>query len=178
MKRSLNYKLAKKWTAERNKRYSVDEQIKLVRNLGHNLEKYEQSRRLDKGKGRAEDRLGLSSRKPEDNRTGKRESKQDKKRRGDGNKDWKDKKVELAGIPADMLKERMTAGSCQKCEKGNHKWYDCYSKEAVKTKVAGFKKACKEEPNPQISTTKATETEQRIEKLEDFVMEIFDYGTN
>ena len=72
----------------------------------------------------------------------------------------------------------MTADSCQKCGKGNYKWFDCNSKEAVKTKVAGFKKARKEGLNPQISAVKATETERRIEELEDSDMEILDYGTD
>ena len=72
----------------------------------------------------------------------------------------------------------MTAGSCQKCGKGNHKWYDCYSKEAVTTKVAGFKKTRKEGSNPQISAGKATDTEQRIEEWDDCDMKILNYGTD
>ena len=90
LERFFNYKLAKKWAAERNKPYSVDEQIKLVRNLGHNLKRYEQSRRLDKGKGRADDRPRPSSSKPEENKTEKQKGKQDKKRKREGDKDWKD----------------------------------------------------------------------------------------
>ena len=72
----------------------------------------------------------------------------------------------------------MTAGSYQKCGKGNHTWYDCDSMEAVKTKVAGFKKACKERHNLQILAVKASETECRIEELEDSDMEILDYSTD
>ena len=139
---------------------------------------YEQSRRLDKGKERVDARPEPSSRKPEENKAGKQKGKQDKKRKREGDKDWKDKSVELAGIPADILKERTTAGSCLKCGKGNHMWYDCYSKEAVKTKVAGFKKTRKEGSNPRISANKATETERRINELEDSDMEILDSGTD
>ena len=57
-------------------------------------------------------------------------------------------------------------------------WYDCYSRKAVKTKVAGLKKTCKEGSNSQFSAVKATETECRIEELEDSDMEILDYGTD
>src|SRR5690606_28878025 len=178
LERSLNYKLAERWAAERDKPYAVEEQIQLLREIGHNLERYDQSRRLDKGKGKADDRPGPSSRKPEENKAEKQKGKKDKKRKRDDEKEWKDKSVKLAGIPADILKERMTAGSCQKCGKSNHMWYDCYSKEAVKTRVAGSKKTCKEGSNPQISAVRATETERRIEELEDSDMEILDYGTD
>ena len=61
MEQSLNYKLAEKWAAEQNKLYTINQQIKLVRDLGYNLERYEQTCRLDKGKGRADDRPGLWS---------------------------------------------------------------------------------------------------------------------
>jgi len=133
---------------------------------------------LDKRKGRADDRPGPSSRKPEENKAGKQNGKQEKKRKREGDTDWKDKSVELAGIPADILKDTMTASSCLKCGKSNHMWYDCYSKEAVKTKVLSFKRTRKEEFNPQILADKATETERRIEELEDSDMKILDYSTN
>ena len=74
------------------------------------------------------------------------------------------------------MKKKITAGSSRKCEKSNHKWYDCYSKEAVKTRVAGFKKAGKEKPNSRISAVQTTETEQRIDEIVDPDMEILDYG--
>src|SRR5690606_35976835 len=90
LERSMNYKLAKQWTAERDKPYAVEEQIQLLREIGHNRERYDQSRRLDKGKGRADNRLGPSSRKPEENKADKQKGKKDKKRKRDNEKDCKD----------------------------------------------------------------------------------------
>ena len=39
--------------------------------------------------------------------------------------DWKERTIELKGIPEDILKERKEADDCQKCGKTGHKWFEC-----------------------------------------------------
>jgi len=63
-----------------------------------------------------------------------------KKRTREQASEWKDKDSELAGIPAEILEERKKADVCLKCGKGTHKWYECWSKSPVTTKVVAMKR--------------------------------------
>jgi hypothetical protein len=55
--------------------------------------------------------------------------------------------VELKGIAKKLLDERGDANKCLKCGKDNHKWFECWSKEPVTTKVAaGAKRKAQKEP--------------------------------
>ena len=38
------------------------------------------------------------------------------------------------------MEERRKADKCQKCGKGNHKWFECYAKAPVVSRVAGSKR--------------------------------------
>ena len=54
-------------------------------------------------------------------------------------KDGKDWDEHLKGIPKDLLEERRKADKYQKCGKGNHKWFKCYAKALVISRVAASK---------------------------------------
>ena len=54
--------------------------------------------------------------------------------------DRKDKSVELKGIPSDILEERKKAEITLKCGKGPHKWFECFSKQPITTKIVPKKK--------------------------------------
>jgi len=53
---------------------------------------------------------------------------------------WKDKAVELKGIPKAFLDERGQGGKSLTCGKDGHNWYDCWCKQPVIGKVAGNKR--------------------------------------
>ena len=40
------------------------------------------------------------------------------------------------------MEERRKADKCQKCGKGNHKWFEFYSKVPVISPISGFKRDC------------------------------------
>ena len=84
----------------------------------------------DKEKGGKEGEKGKSKGKKGGQQKGKTQ----------GSKDWKDKDEHLKGIPKELLEERRKADKCQKCGKGNHKWFECYSKVPVVSRVAGSKR--------------------------------------
>ena len=67
----------------------------------------------------------------QNNGNGKRTGKKRKREK----KDWKDKDVELVGIPTDILKERKKVDFCLKCGKNAHKWYECWTKTPITTRV-------------------------------------------
>jgi len=43
--------------------------------------------------------------------------------------------VKLVGIPTEILQQSKKADFCLKCEKYAHKWYECWTKTLVTTKV-------------------------------------------
>jgi hypothetical protein len=53
----------------------------------------------------------------------------------------------LKGIPKKSTDERGDANKCLKCGKDNNKWFECWSKESLTTKVAaGAKRMAQKEP--------------------------------
>ena len=59
------------------------------------------------------------------------------KKRGQGriSTDWKDRAVQLKGIPDDIIAERKKADMCLKCWKSPHKWFECYAKNRIMTRT-------------------------------------------
>jgi hypothetical protein len=80
--------------------------------------------------------------------------------------------VKLKGIPKKLFHERGDANKCFKCEKDNHKWFECWSKEPVTTKVAAVaeRKARKEpkvekakdKPSKESKTASAKKEEKAV----------------
>ena len=175
--RSLKPELGRQWYRVFPKPDSITAQIAMLREMGHRKEEYEKiqdsgkpQQNSEKPQGSLKDRkVSKQPRQPEENKAGAKG-----KRKRDESKEWKDKDVELAGIPDEIRKERRKAGNCQKCGKGTHMWYECYTKEPVKTSVAGLKRPRKEESKKKISGVKASPI-RRVEELPDSDMEILDY---
>ena len=65
----------------------------------------------------------------------KKEFRKDKGKKAD----WKERTIELKGIPEDILKERREADDCQKCSKTGHKWFECWTKELVTRRTSSRK---------------------------------------
>jgi len=59
---------------------------------------------------------------------------------------WKEKAVELKGIPKALLDERGQGGKCLKCGKDRHNWYECWCKQPGIGIVAGNKRRAREKP--------------------------------
>jgi hypothetical protein len=115
--------------------------------VGHNNKRWEEqygnSKSLSKSAKASGGKKGEGSKSNVGNQKGSGDSSKGKK--GDGG--WKDKSVELKGIPKKLLDERGDANKCFKCGKDNHKWLECWSKEPVTTKVvAGAERKARKEP--------------------------------
>ena len=97
----------------------MEEQIVLPREMGHRMEDYNRTKhhhaqsKQDKTMDRNPKRGSDQKYKPQD----KKEFQQDEGKKAD----WKERTVELKGIPEDILKERKEADDCQKCGKTEHK---------------------------------------------------------
>jgi hypothetical protein len=115
--------------------------------MGHNNERWEEqygnSKSLSKSAKASGGNKGEGSKGNGGNQKGSGDSSKGKKRDGG----WKDKSVQFNGIPKKLLDERGDANKCLKCAKDNHKWFECWSKEPVTTKVAaGAKRTAQKEP--------------------------------
>jgi hypothetical protein len=115
--------------------------------MGHNNERWEEqygnSKSLSKSAKASGGKKGEGSKGNGGNQKRSEDSSKGKKRDGG----WKDKSVELKGIPKKLLDERGDVNNCLKCGKDNHKWFECWSKEPVTTKVAaGAKRKAQKEP--------------------------------
>jgi len=142
----LNEELGRDWAKITRKPDNIDQQIDMVREMGHQIEDYEAKR---KGKGTQENKShgreqsgGSSSKfqrkgKPQE---GKPNQKPEQGKKGKVKGEWRDRKVELEGISQDLLSERKKDGLCQKCGKPNHSWFECWTKKPVTSKVAGAKR--------------------------------------
>jgi hypothetical protein len=145
--RSLNKELSKDWSKVLDKPDSLAGWLIRLREMGHNNERWEEqygnSKSLSKSAKASGGKKGEGSKGNGGNQKGSGDSSQGKKRDGG----WPDKSVELKGIPKKLLDERGDANKCPKCGKDNHKWFECWSKEPVTTKVAaGAKRKAQKEP--------------------------------
>jgi hypothetical protein len=145
--RSLNKELSKDWSKVLDKPDSLAGWLVRLREMGHNNERWEEqygnSKSLSKSAKASGGKKGEGSKGNGGNQKGSGDSSKGKKRDGG----WKDKSVELKGIPKKLLDERGDANKCLKCGKDNHKWFECWSKEPVTTKVAaGAKRKAQKEP--------------------------------
>jgi hypothetical protein len=139
--RSLNKELSKDWSKVLDKPDSLAGWLIGLQEMGHNNERWEEqygnSKSLSKSAKASGGKKGEGSRGNSGNQKGSGDSSKGKK--SDGG--WKDKSVELKGIPKKLLDERGDANKCLKCGKDKHTWFECWSKEPVTTKVAaGAKK--------------------------------------
>jgi hypothetical protein len=146
--RSLNKKLSKNWSTVLDKADNFAVWLIRLREMGHNNERWEEqygnSKSLSKSAKASGAKKDEGSKGNGGNRKGSGDSSNGKKRDGG----WKDKSVELKGIPKNLLDEGGDANKCPKYRKDNHKWFECWSKEPVTTKVAaGAKRTAQKEPN-------------------------------
>ena len=143
LKRGLNARLAKDWARVVNKPETVERQIALVREMGHSMEDYDRTTNHDHNDSkmdhrRKEGKTGKTHHKDPEKTGDKRAQKakeRAKRKYGKEPTEWKERNVELKGIPDDILKERRKSENCEKCGKKNHKWVDCWTKEPVITRV-------------------------------------------
>ena len=70
-------------------------------------------------------------------------------------KEWKDRDEHLKVIPKDILEERKKAEVCQKCGKGTHKWFKCYTKSPVTSRVVAGAKRGRDKDGPKPGAKKA-----------------------
>jgi hypothetical protein len=145
---SLNNELSKDWS-KIDKPDDLSGWLMRLREMGHRNENWSELH----GQGKKESAGPKGDKRKE---SGKKEfSRPQKAKKEGGNPSggkkkeggWKDKAVELKGIPKEVIEERAKAGKCLKCGKDNHNWYDCWHKEPVVGKVsAGNKRKRREEP--------------------------------
>ena len=135
--RGLNKEVGLAWAQTPNKPRTLHEQMAMLRDIGHNLENFHhlQSQGRSQGSGSGQ---GRSQRNGRDNKG--KEEKRGKKRSREETEEYKDRETELKGIPKNILDERKQADTCLKCGKGTHKWYECWKKEPVTSKVTDTKK--------------------------------------
>lgn len=166
LKEGLSEELGRDWAKLEPKPEDIDLQIAKVRSMGHKIEDYEAKR---KGKSTQEPKphvgggsggSGSGGRRQEKKgrpKDGKPKSKAENDSKGKEKGEWKDRKVELEGISAELLKKRKEEGVCQKCGKPNHNWFECWTKSPVTSSSAGVKRkaAAVAEPEEQKTSKKA-----------------------
>jgi hypothetical protein len=134
--RSLNKELSKDWSKVLDKPDSLAGWLVKLREMGHNIEKWEEQygnyKSLSKSAKVSGGKKGEGSKGNGGNQNGSGYSSKGKKGVGG----WKDKSVELKRIPKKLLDNSGDANKCLKCGKDNHTWFECWSKEPVTTKVA------------------------------------------
>jgi hypothetical protein len=141
LKHGLNEELGKEWAKLAQKPAEIGEQLALLRDMGHQVEDWYRRRK-------PRDQATTAGQKPEGKKSeGKRPDGKNpgKPKSGDqskpaGKKAWKDRAEELKGVSKEILEERRAGDKCQKCGKSGHKWYECWCKTPVTTKVAGSKR--------------------------------------
>lgn len=141
IRHSLNHELGKQWAQTYPKPTDVREQMALLRDMGHRLEDYYRSRKVEGSSSKPEGQSSSSGKKP--SKKGKERSQKPPgkdKGKGKATSEWKDAKEYLKGIPKDILDQRKKDEKCLRCGKGAHMWYDCHSKTPITSKVAGTKR--------------------------------------
>jgi len=120
--RGLNKEVGLAWAQIPNKPEKLEEQMTMLRDIGHNLESFHFwqkdiptgfSRQKEQNKQNHKNKSPQSQNDGNGKRTGKKRKREEK--------DWKYKDVELVGIPTDILEERKKADFCLKCGKNAHK---------------------------------------------------------
>ena len=125
LKLDLNSRLAEDWARVINKPETVERQIAFLREMGHLMEDYDRTKNQDHNGSKNKNynkRNGENNHKRDNNhhtndksgdrKTGdqnqqkERTNVNDKKRKHGKSSDWKERDVELKGIPDDILKER------------------------------------------------------------------------
>ena len=113
LKRGLNHKLGEDWARVIKKPETMEEQIVLLREMGHRMEDYNMTKqehaKPDKPMNRNPKWGSDQKYKPWD----KKEFQKDKGKKAD----WKERTVELKGIPEDIMKERREADDCKNVAK-------------------------------------------------------------
>ena len=115
----------------------VEEQIVLLKEMGHRMEDYNRTKQ-DHAHSKQDKTIDHNSKWGSDQKYKPRDKKEFRKDKGK-KVDWKERTVELKGIPADILKERRELDDCQKCGKTGHKWFECWTKELVTRRTSSGK---------------------------------------
>jgi len=119
-----------------NKPEKLEEQMTMLRDIGHNLESFHFRQKdtptgfnhqKEQNKRKHKNKLAQSQNDGNGKRTGKKRKREEK--------DWKDKDIELVGISTDILEERKKADFCLKYGKNTYKWYEYWTKTPVTTRV-------------------------------------------
>ena len=109
------------WARVIKKPETVEEQIVLLREIGHRMEDYNRTKqdhtKLDKP-------IDCNLKRGSDQKYKLQDKKEFRKNKGK-KVDWKERTIELKGIPENILKERREVDDCQKCGKTGHKWFEC-----------------------------------------------------
>ena len=135
LKRGLNHKLGEDWARVIKKLETVEEQIVLLREMGHRMEYYNRTKQ-DYAQNKEDKTMDCNPKWRSDQKYQPRDKKEFQKDKGK-KADWKETTVELKGIPEHILKERREADDCQKCDKIGHKWFECWTKEPVTRSTSG-----------------------------------------
>ena len=101
----------------------VEEQIVLLREMGHWIEDYT-STKQDHAQNKQDKDIDNNLKRGSYQKYKPRDKKKFRKDKGKI-ADWKQRTVELKGTLEDILKERMEVDDCQKCGKTGHKWFEC-----------------------------------------------------
>ena len=104
----------------------------ILRNIGHSLENFRVLNKQTNDPTR-KSQNGYQNEGNNNNTGGGQRG----KKRGQGQISTyrKDRAVELKGIPVDIITERKKADMCLKCGEGPHKWFECYSKNPITTRM-------------------------------------------
>jgi hypothetical protein len=137
---SLNEEVGKEWAKTTPKPDGINDQIAMLREIGHRLEDWYRIRGK-KPQDEKKQKSGGEQKQPDQKTSGTGKSKQAKKaeKKKKPEVEWKDKKVELKGIPQNLLDERRDSKVCLKCGKGPHAWFECRHDKPVTVKVASAK---------------------------------------
>ena len=136
------------WARVAQKPWEVGEQLALLRDIGPSMQDaMKQSStwyKLQGGRGHKPNHSHDKEKGSKGGEKGKSKGKKGGQQKGktQGSKDWKDRDEHLKGIPKDLLEERRKADKFQKCGKGNHKWFECYAKVPVVSRVVGSRRGC------------------------------------
>lgn len=140
----LNKELGRDWAKVRPKPYHVAGQLQLLRDMGQRIEDYNRLSKRNSGatagSSQKEEPSGKQGKPPGQKEKGKGKGKKGKGGPPAGKDNWKEKEVELKGVSKELRDARFKEDKCQKCGKGNHKWFECWAKEPVLGKVASSKK--------------------------------------
>jgi hypothetical protein len=152
IKRGLNDELSKDWSKVFNKPKDIGEQLMLLRQMGHDSEEHAKERKEQNAQRnprqpqQQQQQQGSGNKNPDKNSNTSGQSKGKGKGKGKGKEkkdpsERKDKEEELKGISKEVLNERAKDGNCLKCGKSGHKWFDCWCKAPVTSRVvAGAKR--------------------------------------